>query len=233
MSGLQHVTQKPWDPSPRLRDAAASERRRIERELRRVDDRLARLEREADALRRQRAEAQERLHALDVLAHASPTTAPGVRRAVSRVPPAPAVVRGAHIREIAVRVLAASPDPSRSIPYRDWYRLVVERGIRISGKDPEASFLTQIGRSPVVVRAGRRGMYRIDWGFPDRARSELARLRSEFAKTLDPSDETSAIQIAATQERRRELTRAIARAETQLREALRSLGDDSDARRVA
>ena len=51
---------------------------------------------------------------------------------------------------------------SATVHYREWYDLLVADGHRIAGKDPVATFLTQVSRAPEVESVGRRtGMYRL------------------------------------------------------------------------
>jgi hypothetical protein len=69
-------------------------------------------------------------------------------------------LRGQRLQEIAVDILAARLKPGEKVHYRQWFAWVEEEGFKISGKDPLATFLGQIGRSPRVVSAGRRtGLY--------------------------------------------------------------------------
>lgn len=69
-------------------------------------------------------------------------------------------LRGQRLQEIAVDILAARLEPGETVHYRQWFAWVEEEGFKISGKDPLASFLGQISRSPRIVSAGRRsGLY--------------------------------------------------------------------------
>ena len=46
--------------------------------------------------------------------------------------------------------------------YRVWFEALVESGYRVSGRDPLATFLTQITRIKNVQSVGRRsGLYRL------------------------------------------------------------------------
>jgi hypothetical protein len=71
-------------------------------------------------------------------------------------------LRGQRLREIAVEVLRAKRGVGAEIHYRDWFELDAEQGVRVGGKDPMATFLTQIGKAPQVetVRP-RSGLYRL------------------------------------------------------------------------
>jgi hypothetical protein len=71
-------------------------------------------------------------------------------------------LRGERLREVALEVLhrlTASGDP---VHYRVWFEALVESGYRVSGRDPLATFLTQITRIKNVQSVGRRsGLYRL------------------------------------------------------------------------
>jgi hypothetical protein len=71
-------------------------------------------------------------------------------------------LRGERLREVALEVLqrlSASGDP---VHYRIWFDALVHSGYRILGRDPLASFLTQITRIDKVESVGRRsGLYRL------------------------------------------------------------------------
>jgi hypothetical protein len=71
-------------------------------------------------------------------------------------------LRGQRLREIAVEVLRQKKGVGSVVHYRDWYALLVEAGLRVAGKDPLATFLTQIVQAPGVesIRP-RSGLYRL------------------------------------------------------------------------
>jgi hypothetical protein len=85
-------------------------------------------------------------------------------------------LRGKELREAALRVLLEQLGQRQRIHYRDWYRLLTEQGVVAGGKDPIATFLTQITRSPLVERVeGESGVYRLDpMRAYEQARAELA-----------------------------------------------------------
>lgn len=69
-------------------------------------------------------------------------------------------LRGQRLQEIAVEILASRLEPGQTVHYRQWFEWVEQQGFKVSGKDPLATFLGQIGRSPRIVSAGRRsGLY--------------------------------------------------------------------------
>jgi len=74
-------------------------------------------------------------------------------------------LRGQRLQEIAVRVLAERHPDGEPIHYKQWYALLREAGYSIGGKDPQATFLSSISRSPQVRSVGRRsGLYVIAGG---------------------------------------------------------------------
>jgi hypothetical protein len=71
-------------------------------------------------------------------------------------------LRGQRLQEIAVDLLRQTKGAGVAVHYRDWFELLAEAGLHVAGKDPLATFLTQIARSPAVesVRP-RSGLYRL------------------------------------------------------------------------
>lgn len=223
-----------WTPSRRMQAAAAAERERVERELSRLAAREHELATELAAVQAARADLEHQRQVLNHFAHddhvaETPGTEDRRLRALPTPEPAPSnggtVLRGARIREAAVRVLAANSQPDAPVHYRDWFELMTSQGFMPAGKDPLATFLTQIGRSPVVQRTTTQGMYVLDMEFPRRARERLARLNVELAATQELSPTVTVEEIAASRERRAQLTAELQDTERQLEEALRALGD--------
>jgi hypothetical protein len=69
-------------------------------------------------------------------------------------------LRGQRLQEIAVEILASRLEPGQTIHYKQWFDWVEGEGFKVAGKDPLATFLTQISRSPRIASAGRRsGLY--------------------------------------------------------------------------
>jgi hypothetical protein len=69
-------------------------------------------------------------------------------------------LRGQRLQEIAVEILAARLEPGQPVHYRQWLEWVEQQGFKVAGKDPLATFLGQIARSPRVQAVGRRsGLY--------------------------------------------------------------------------
>lgn len=65
-------------------------------------------------------------------------------------------LRGRRLQEIAVEILASRLTPGETVHYKQWFSWVEAEGFRVGGKDPQATFLAQVARSPRVISAGRR-----------------------------------------------------------------------------
>lgn len=71
-------------------------------------------------------------------------------------------LRGQRLEEIAIELLRARPDFGQPIHYREWFALLRRAGHRVAGRDPLATFLAQLNRSPAVEAVGQRsGLYRL------------------------------------------------------------------------
>lgn len=71
-------------------------------------------------------------------------------------------LRGERLRDVAAEVLWRHHSAGEVVHYKEWFQLVVADGYRIGGKDPSATFLTQVARVQSVERVGRRsGLYRL------------------------------------------------------------------------
>jgi len=71
-------------------------------------------------------------------------------------------LRGQRLREIAVEVLRVKRGVGTVIHYREWFALLADEGVRVGGRDPMATFLTQIGKAPEVETVKpRSGLYRL------------------------------------------------------------------------
>jgi hypothetical protein len=72
-------------------------------------------------------------------------------------------LRGARVREVALQILEQRDDEAEGVHYREWFEWLREAGYIVLGRDPLATFLAQIGRSPEIERVGgaRSGRYRV------------------------------------------------------------------------
>jgi hypothetical protein len=178
-----------------------------------------------------RTQLEEQVGALEHFVSEPPSDAPPRLRVIHTgdAPSDPAdsgsVLRGARIREVAVQVLNEAGQDQAPIHYKTWFELLSARGFVTAGKDPLATFLTQIGRSPVVRRSTAAGTYSLDVTFVERARREVAILRAELQAATELSPQASVAEIAEARVRRAELSAEVDAIERALEEALRSLGD--------
>jgi chromosome segregation ATPase len=159
--------------------AARADRERLARALARNKERQAQLEAELVALEKERQQLQDRDRLLESLgAHAVPQPRSELGENADTVDHE--ILRGAQIREQAARIFYKRYGPGTARHYRELFNLLVESGVEISGKDPIATFLTNLSRSPVVVRGGESGTYAIDADAPDMLRARLGELHAEL-----------------------------------------------------
>jgi hypothetical protein len=145
-------------------------------------------------------------------------------------------LQGQQLREAAIQILVARIGTRTPIHYRDWYHLFTESGCVAAGKNPLATFLTQITRSPLVHRVdGQSGVYEIDpRAAYDRARGELAAAAGQLAEeeerlvrgresgVSDSDDGLGAVRVAGARlaQAQRDLDAVIAARSSLLRERL-------------
>jgi hypothetical protein len=122
-----------------------------------------------------------------------------------------------------LRNRASSPRAYEPVHYRDWYALVEQAGFVPAGKDPLATFLTQLGRSPAVTRTSEPGVYQLDHDFPYRATDRLRKLRAQLRELHDAPPDAGLDGIARAREARSQVSAAVDDLERQLEEALGSL----------
>ena len=71
-------------------------------------------------------------------------------------------LRGERLREVALDVLLRLSTAGDPVHYRIWFEALVASGYRVVGRDPLATFLTQVSRIERVEKIGRRsGLYRL------------------------------------------------------------------------
>jgi septal ring factor EnvC (AmiA/AmiB activator) len=166
-------------PSSALRRAAAAERQRIDRIRSRLEAREQRLREQLAAIAVELTGLGERARVLDMVISPSAVdeASTQIRAAI-----APAnVLRGQQLRERAAQVLLARYGAGVDVHYRRWLDDVLHAGYDIVAKDPPAAFLTTASRSPLVVRGGGPGTYRIDLDRAQSLRRQLAEAEAELA----------------------------------------------------
>jgi hypothetical protein len=218
------ATPEPVEHSRRLVRAAQAERERLTRDLDQVDQLAERLRASLVEAEARAKTLQRRLDLLSQLGGDKPVSRKIGRDNVVDFPSEPphGYLRGREIRIAAVRLLTGAIDAAQTIHYSDWFGLLGEAGYGVKGKDPLGTFLTQIGRSPVIVRADEPGTYRLDLDATDQLRERLDGLNDELL-ALHNGQQTIESIISA-RERRTELLGTITRVERALEEAIESLG---------
>jgi hypothetical protein len=219
------ATPEPSEPSRRLVQAAAAERMRLTADLERAVQEAAAFRERAESLERRASTIRQRLQLLDQLGgkHApTPGTAARPQLVPEATEPENGWLRGQAIRQAAVQILTTRADPSQPIHYTEWLELLQAAGFGITGRDPAAAFLTQVSRSPVVVRGDTPGTYRLDMDAPLPLRERLIALNDELL-ALHHGQQTIE-EIATARDRRTELITEITRVERRLEEAVAAVG---------
>lgn len=216
MNRDQHMSTGSITTSARFRQAAWAESARLATRVQKLEARRSDLQASLGELQDEISQLTERIAQLRSLAAEQQPRGPETGMGVT------GVLRGANIRETAVKLLAAHPEGSRPIHYRRWLAVVEAAGYSISGKRPEAVFLGQVLRSPLVRASTQPGIYSLDLNAPSALQKHLNELDGELHRALDASSEVR-------EERRDELVRAINRARRQLAEASRCLPTQGEA----
>jgi chromosome segregation ATPase len=223
-------------PSPRLLRAAQAEREQLARHRRELVRARESLRAELDRIETSLQEVDEREALLDRLAGPAPGQRvpdgeeEGLARRASRheVDVDAKLLRGPAIRREAVRVLLAHPDRPEALHYREWFALLHEAGFRVAGKDPLATFLTQLSRSPAVRKSTQAGVYELDRAALARLRRRQDQLRDEL-RTLTAAPGADA-DLATVRARRTELNAELGRVEKAVEEVEGLFARDHDIR---
>lgn len=216
MASGAEALSSPAGCSSRFARALAAERarlaRRRERVLARVGkqrQRLAGAEREAAVLERRIAELGTLADGEDPRPHRG-----GDGDALA----------GRAIREVAIGALLARSPRGEAIHYRDWLALLREAGYEVRGRRPDAVFLNQVTRSP-LVRAGRKpGLYELDLEAPRRLRERLRELQRALGNLAEDEPAAGGGPEDRAQ-RAQELSREARSTRRRLEEARRCIAD--------
>jgi hypothetical protein len=139
--------------SNHVRETVENEREVVARRLDALREQSRRIHELADAIARDVDEAARLLRAIDEMLGRAPQLS---------IESTHDELRGRKLQEIAVELLRQRHGTGSPVHYRDWFALLTEAGARVAGKDPLATFLTQIARAPEVesVRP-RSGLYQL------------------------------------------------------------------------
>jgi hypothetical protein len=140
-------------------------------------------------------------------------------------------LRGQRLAAVALELLVTRQPVGRPIHYRDWFRLVVESGHRVVGRNPLASFLTEIARSPLVEPAAPgNGVYRVDLEAAEaRAESNVRQAETELAAAQvalesTPGDADRRTAVIAAKRRRTAAERRLGEVVTTTNRLRRQIG---------
>jgi hypothetical protein len=158
-------------PSAPLKRAASQEAQRLKEIRARSIERLRRIEHEATELRSEVERLDQQLLLLEKISS-------GDRSAENERPAL--VLRGSDLREVAAQVLLAKVGPRRAVHYKEWYDLVRKAGFVVLGDKPEGTFLTGVGRSPLVRRGVDPGTYLLDPDLTGALQQEMREKQAEL-----------------------------------------------------
>jgi hypothetical protein len=207
--------------SQRFTQAATNERNRLVRRrtqlARKRDDLQGRL----DALDKELEAVDQEIVVLESFAHGDTDARQSAAAAQIARADDSTTISGGAIRTVAVPLLLRERGPG-PIHYVEWAALLRAEGYQVAGKRPDAVFLNQVTRSPLVRATTKAGYYELDLDAPqlleDRLRQEKTKLATLMIENPKDADE-----FERYREAQRELQRAIARSERELAEAQAAL----------
>lgn len=136
-------------------------------------------------------------------------------------------LKGGVIRTLAVPLLLRIHGTA-PIHYRDWYELLAREGYAVAGKRPDAVFLNQVVRSPLVRATTKAGYYSVDLDAVDHLREKLREQQRELSELMREAPVEIGEAFDRHRERQRELNTAIARTERELHEAVSAIKASED-----
>lgn len=131
------------------------------------------------------------------------------------------LVSGGAIRTLAVPLLLRERGPG-PIHYAEWAALLRTEGFRVAGKRPDAVFLNQITRSPLVRSTTKAGFYELDLNTPQQLDDRLRQQKTKLA-TLMIENPKDADEFERYRQAQRDLQTAIARTEREIAETRTAL----------
>jgi chromosome segregation ATPase len=207
--------------------AARAEQSRIEKELESLRQRRNALAGELAELDRQAGELRERERLLAAIVE------PDQRSQASTDPsPTPArTLKGRELRRVAGQLLW-SAQRDEQIHYREWFERVLAAGYAVGGKNPAATFLTNIRDSPAVARAAGQGYYRIAPVSRRQITEAIAETQAELADVGDVltrarNDPDLRDRIDTLRDHRQRLTHRLRRLEADADEVAAIMADSS------
>jgi predicted nuclease with TOPRIM domain len=193
--------------------AAISDRKRIAAAKADLEDRRARTLAELRDLDARILALAERAELLDRL------IGPAIEQSGEAAETLGEVLRGAAIRRVAVAQLYAEHGAGHPVHYRAWLASLQQRGYVVLGNVPAATFLSNIQRSPLLIRGAEPGTYLIDERIAARLREQLAEQQAELRDLDGVIAAHDGVAPAQLREQRTRLTFAVRRLERQVAES--------------
>jgi septal ring factor EnvC (AmiA/AmiB activator) len=169
----------PSIPSAALVRTARNEIERVERGIARTEQRRDALVAQLQELDDELAGYAHRKKLLEELVYVE-QAAPVADVVSAKQRPSKRAIKGAELRRIAGHLLWSSHQ-EQEMHYREWFERMLAAGFAIGGKDPVASFLTNVRESPAVERGSKQGYYKLNPNSLDRVAQELNEAEAELA----------------------------------------------------
>lgn len=208
--------------SKALERAVGKERAQLQRERERLERHLAALRAELQTID----DALQAVNAHDALLMQIVPDDPARPASVAAIASDAMILRGRDIRRVAVRLLAEHHGTAHPIHYRAWFELLARNGYVVLGQRPLATFLTNVCRSAVVVRAEQSGTYELDEHALARVRRELDEHQIELADLVSVIACGGGVPSPALVERRTRLIATVRRLERERTEADEAFVDE-------
>jgi predicted nuclease with TOPRIM domain len=212
--------------SQRFSRAARAEQGRLERKRSQLHERREGLQAKVDGLDEELEALNQHLARLQDFAR-SGSDAIEIRRIEPRDEGDLELLSGSRIRALAVPLLIRDHGLG-PIHYKDWYALLNKHGYGVAGKRPDAVFLNQIARSPLVRSTTKSGYYALDLNAVEQLREKLREQQTAMGELMAdiPNDSMS---FEAHRTKQREMSIAIGRTERNLDEAIHAIESAKEA----
>ena len=214
---------KPAHRSQRFTQAATSERNRLVRRRSQLAQKREDLQQRLNALDKELEAVDEAIVVLEGFALGDTDT--DKRAEATQIAGADDLnlISGGAIRALAVPLLLRERGPG-PIHYVEWAALLRREGFQVAGKRPDAVFLNQVARSPLVRATTKAGYYELDLNAPQHLEDRLRQQKTKLA-TLMIENPKDAKEFERYREAQRELQTEIGRTERHLAEARTALKD--------
>lgn len=214
-----HGTEDPTALDETLRREFALARARIDE----VAARRRELEVQLDAAREAERAALHTLSALETIGRQAGMDLPSKPTADPVADDGHERLAGVALREMIARVALRRRVTGQPVHWRAWLGWLREDGYDAAGKSPEATFQTQLARSPLVVRTDQDGVYRLEPEQLTRQRTRLGELHRQLS--MLPAPDQLAL-LGDVRAQRQELQTLVARTERSLEEIWRVLAQE-------